>query len=251
MPLIKERKTDIFAHRGYSAFYPENTMLAFMEAERIQIDGLEFDVQLTKDRIPVVIHDFTLDRTTTGKGKVREHTFKEIKSLSAGKWYSEKYDAEKVPSLEEVLAWAKTTSLTVNIELKSYPKDRDILRKKVITLIEKYQMNDRVIISSFDHKLIYKIQRTKLELETAIIVESGLVNPLDYIQTVGVSSFHFYYPSMCGEEVNQLLNKGINMRTFTVNSIEQMKECYRWKCSGIFTDDPKLALKVREDVCNH
>src|SRR5690554_3028185 len=111
--------TLIFAHRGASYHCPENTMASFMKAARLNADGIELDVQLSSDHIPVVIHDFTLHRTTSGYGNVNKKTVVELKTLDAGSWFSPTYQNETIPTLNEVLKWAKNTKLLVNIELKS------------------------------------------------------------------------------------------------------------------------------------
>lgn len=108
--------TQIFAHRGYSAAYAENTMSSFLAAEKAGADGIELDTQLTKDGVVVVIHDEKVDRTTTGSGFVKDYSFKEIRKLNANKKGIKK---EPIPSLEEVLEWLKTNKLICNIEFKN------------------------------------------------------------------------------------------------------------------------------------
>ena len=93
----------IFAHRGSSGTHPENTLPAFAEAVRVNADGIELDVHLTEDGELVVIHDEEVDRTTNGKGLVREKTLEEIKKLNAGLWFNDKFPAAKIPTLKEVL----------------------------------------------------------------------------------------------------------------------------------------------------
>ena len=109
----------IYAHRGASAYAPENTMSAFHEAARRYADGIELDVQMTKDGVIVVMHDEDVSRTTNSQGLVREKTLKEIKDLDAGGWYSRLYVGEKVPTLEEVLTFLQGNSLRLNIEIKT------------------------------------------------------------------------------------------------------------------------------------
>ena len=97
----------VVAHRGYRGSYPENTLVAFEAAIRANTDMIELDVSLTRDRIPVVIHDNTLDRTTNGSGPVSEHTLAELKELDAGSWFSTKFSGEAIPTLEELLMSVK------------------------------------------------------------------------------------------------------------------------------------------------
>ncbi|MGL4971324.1 MAG: glycerophosphodiester phosphodiesterase family protein, partial [Cetobacterium sp.] len=114
----------ILAHRGASGTAPENTIAAFKKAIIDGCDGFEFDVQQTKDGKLVVFHDWTLERTSNGKGYVREHTLDELKELDAGSWFGEEFKGEKIPTLEETLDLIPDNML-INIELKEeYSKER-------------------------------------------------------------------------------------------------------------------------------
>ena len=108
----------VYAHRGYSGKYPENTMLAFKEAEKTGCYGIELDVQLTKDGEVVIIHDERVDRTTDGTGWVRDFTLKELKKLNAAAAWNGKYGFEPIPTMEEYCQWVKDTNLVTNIEIK-------------------------------------------------------------------------------------------------------------------------------------
>ena len=108
----------VFAHRGASAYAPENTLAAFRLAEEQGADGIELDVQLTKDGQVVVIHDENIDRTGTGTGAVRDYTLEELRKLSFHN-HMEAYEGEKIPTLEEVLTFVKQGRMEVNIELKT------------------------------------------------------------------------------------------------------------------------------------
>ncbi|WP_078429057.1 glycerophosphodiester phosphodiesterase family protein [Alkalihalobacterium alkalinitrilicum] len=243
--------TEVIAHRGLSALYPENTMLAFKEAAKLPIEAIEMDVQLTKDKVPVIIHDLALDRTTEGQGLVRDHTFQQIRTYSAGAWFSEEYRKERVPTLEEVLIWARNYPLKVNLELKGVACDREDLWEKVKMLIDQYKMSTQVLISSFDHVLIANILKEGPTIETAIIVTSSMYQPLSYIRSIGTEGFHYYYPMMLNEETKALLRAGIQVRPYTINDVEMMKYSYQLGVKGIFTDYPHIALKIREELSNY
>ena len=129
---------ELFAHRGYSAKYPENTMISFRSAVKYPVDGIELDVHMTKDGHIVVIHDEKVNRTTNGKGYVKDMTLEEIKELDAGSKFNPLFKGEKIPLLEEVMQLIEGTNLKLNIELKSdvfpyYGMDMEVLK-----LVEKY-----------------------------------------------------------------------------------------------------------------
>ena len=139
--------TKIFAHRGASAYAPENTLEAFSMAMEQGADGIELDVQLTKDGEAVVIHDETIDRVSDGKGYVKDYTLKELKAFSFNN-HMETYAGTRIPTLQEVLELVKPGEMKVNIELKTgifwYPD----IEEKVLEIVTKNEMESRVIYSS-------------------------------------------------------------------------------------------------------
>ncbi|WP_353948544.1 glycerophosphodiester phosphodiesterase family protein [Sporolactobacillus sp. Y61] len=124
-------RTAIFAHRGSKANRPENTLAAFEEAARVQSDGIELDVHLTKDQEVVVMHDEKVNRTTNGTGQIKQFTLRDLQELDAGSWFSGNYRKEKVPTLKEVLELLSDYSGVINIELKTdrnvYPGLKNVL----------------------------------------------------------------------------------------------------------------------------
>src|SRR5690625_7581403 len=109
----------IFAHRGASKYAPENTMAAFKFAYELGAEGIETDVQLTKDNIPVLIHDERVKRTTNGTGYIKDLTWNQVKQLDAGSWFSKKFTGAGIISLDEFLQWIQFKPLYLNIELKN------------------------------------------------------------------------------------------------------------------------------------
>src|SRR5579859_7074609 len=149
-------RVTITAHRGASAYAPENTLAAFRLAHDLGADGVELDVHLTADDQLVVLHDDTLDRTTSGSGLVREHAYAEIAALSAGAWFSEAFADERIPLLSQVLDWAHDAHMGLSIELKrpnaalgraAYPD----LAARVVAAVDNHAMRSRVLLFSDDH----------------------------------------------------------------------------------------------------
>lgn len=236
-------KTAVFAHRGYSAMFPENTMLAFREAVKAGAEGIELDVQLTKDEQLVVIHDETLDRTTNGRGKVRRYLFKEVSRFLAGA-------EEKVPGLEEVLRWSQQQEVTLNIELKHAPKDRQVAAKEILRLLHVLPQKNIPIISSFDHKVLPMLKKEGVGLKTAALTVGSLIDTVFYLKEHQVEGLHFHFSMLTLNEMESLRKCGIELRPYTVNQAEDMKRLMQVRCTAIITDDPALALKVRESVAN-
>ncbi len=181
----------VAAHRGDSYNFYENTMPAFLAAEAAGADMIETDVRLTKDLVPVLIHDADVKRTTNGTGLVSEMTYEELALLNAG---DEKNPA-KIPLFEQFLAWVCKTELTVNIELKEYHasanEERSLLcLERVIDLVERYGMGDRILINSFDAYVLeacYKKWGTRYKLHGfypySIMsnMEKTSVDPAEYL----------------------------------------------------------------------
>lgn len=202
--------------------------------------------QLTKDHVPVVIHDLTVDRTTDGEGFVMNYTYKDIQSLDAGSWFDSTFEGIRIPSLEEVMKWIKGTHLKLNIELKNgYPRFPE-LEEKVIALIRQFEMEERVILSSFNHYSLVETKRLAPELETAVLFMEGLYEPWDYAEHIGARALHPYLPVAVPELIQVASSKNMPVRVFTVNGPEQMKQLLKAGCS-IFTDDPETAVSIRRN----
>nr|WP_054637803.1 glycerophosphodiester phosphodiesterase family protein [Thalassobacillus sp. C254] len=141
--------TNIFAHRGASITHPENTMTAFQAAVDAGAEGIELDVQLTKDEEVVVIHDNTVNRTTDGFGAVHELTAKEISKLDAGSWRDASFRGEKVPLLKDVLEWLTDKDILINIELKKHKPGYETLAQKVTDVIKEHNVQKKIILLPF------------------------------------------------------------------------------------------------------
>jgi glycerophosphoryl diester phosphodiesterase len=235
--------TQIFAHRGYSAAYAENTMSAFLAAEKAGADGLELDVQLTRDGEIVVIHDEKLERTTTGTGFVKDHTYKEIRAFNANKKSVKK---EPIPSLVEVLEWLKTTKLACNIELKNGIFPYEGIEEKVITLVQKYGLGDRIIISSFNHYSIVNSYRMAPEIETAPLFLESIYMPWVYSQSIRAKGIHPKHSTIPDHIITATMENGIAVRPYTVNREADMHRLFNINCTAFITDDPVRASKIRK-----
>lgn len=241
-------KTLIFAHRGSAGTHPENTMVAFQAAQDIGAEGIELDVQLTKDQIPVIIHDEMINRTTNGSGWVKDFTYEEIKEFDAGSWFASSFKQATIPSLEELLQWAASSDLLLNIELKTGVVRYPGIEKIVIDLVKKYHLVDRVILSSFNHYSLVEIRKFDSSIETAILFMEGLFEPWNYAKVVGATSLHCYLPVATPELLKEAKAAGVPVRPFTVNDMIDIQSLLQNNCSAIITDWPEKALTIRETL---
>ncbi|PLY00163.1 MAG: glycerophosphodiester phosphodiesterase [Desulfuromonas sp.] len=155
----------VWAHRGASARAPENTMTAFRAAADAGADGIELDVHLSRDGIPVVIHDDTVDRTTDGTGAVADKSLAELLDLDAGTWFYERFAGERMPLLAEVFAWAGER-IRINVEIKDQRAGRAVL-----STIADFPEVD-VLISSFNHKALSQLRQLNAGLALAFLTDS-------------------------------------------------------------------------------
>ncbi|MDI9455798.1 MAG: glycerophosphodiester phosphodiesterase [Spirochaetota bacterium] len=232
----------IYAHRGYSGAYPENTMLAFAKALEANADGIELDVQLSKDGHVVIIHDETLDRTTDGKGKVADHTLAELRKVNAAKLYKGGSEFQAIPTFDEYCAWVSTTDLITNVELKTglvyYPD----LEAKCIEIIRKYKLEEKVFFSSFNHLSLVTAQKLEPKIKVgALVMEWGLEGAGKAVKAYGFDYYHPAFQSLGKAQVEECHAHGIKVNVWTVNSMKALEECYEWGVDGIFTDFPNVA----------
>lgn len=227
-----------FAHRGASGYSPENTMAAFVKALQLGANGIETDVQMTKDGQLVLIHDESVRRTTGAEGWVKDFTLDELKKLDAGSWYDEKFRGEAIPTLEELLVLAKQHDLYLNIELKNgfvqYPK----LELRVAELVRHHDLVEQVLISSFNHYSLVHMKQLAPEIETAILYMEGLYEPWEYALRIGASALHPYHYAVRKEWVEQAKERGIRTHPFTVNEEQEMRALLAAGVGGIITDYP-------------
>jgi glycerophosphoryl diester phosphodiesterase len=239
------------AHRGSSRKAPENTLAAFQQAILDQASAIELDVHLTLDGEIVVIHDEKIDRTTDGRGWVKDLTLSEIRQFSAGKWFSETHRAEKVPTLREVLEMIEQSSVWLNIELKNnivpYPK----LEESVVAEIEYFGMEKRVVISSFNHSSLVALHAFRPKIPLAALYEASSGPLWQKAKQLGVTAIHPYYLTVSEEMVERCHQQGLGVRPYTVDHPADLRRLIDWGVDGIITNVPdRLAqlLAKTEDL---
>ncbi|MBN8208178.1 glycerophosphodiester phosphodiesterase [Bacillus sp. NTK071] len=237
--------TIIFAHRGASRQCPENTMSAYKRAVEIGAEGIEIDVQLSKDSAPVVIHDRTLKRTTSGRGTVTQTSFEDLKKLDAGSWFSSNFKNERIPSLEEVLIWANQyPDLWLNVELKYYNEYDDQLARTTIPLIKKFRSEKNTVISSFEHQRLLDVHKLWSKIETAPLYKGNLNEPCKYAKKLKAKALHPQYKLVTESQIKTIHSHGIKIRPYTVNEERWIRQFLDWEVDGLMTDVPDLALNI-------
>lgn len=234
----------IWAHRGASGKYPENTILAFTKAAQMGADGVELDVQLTRDGRLVVIHDEIVDRTTNGTGFVRDFTFDQLRELNASKTHPECGTCQ-IPTLMEVFDALRDTGLTINIELKTgiffYPGIEEMTVKQV----KEAGYEDRVIYSSFNHYSILKIQELDPKAKTAFLYSDGLLDAPAYGHEHHVTALHpALYNIQFPGFMEECKKYGLEVNVWTVNEDEHIRYAAKQGVHAIIGNYPDRIAMV-------
>lgn len=211
------------AHRGFSGKAPENTLAAVhMALELPFVRWLEIDVQLTRDGVPVVIHDYSLDRTTNGHGKIREMSFEQIRRLDAGGWKGRAFRGEKIPSLEEVLTLA-SGHVRLNIELKTVNNLYPGLEQAVMDLVLTKNMIQDVVLTSFDEGTLQRIKTLDSRFRTGLIYDSRRGDPVRRVDELQCSFLSIAASRLNPERSSVLSERGIQLMAWTVNRARGMR----------------------------
>lgn len=236
----------IFAHRGASAYAPENTIAAFELAVRQNADAIELDVKLTADGHVIVIHDQSVGRTTNGEGQVNQMTLKEISVLDAGSHFDPKYHCEHVPSLNDVLE-SLGKSIFINIELTNYASPFDDLPNKVADQVLKHAVSDHILFSSFNPIALIRIKRLLPSIPIALLCLPGVGGAWARSQIGHILRYQALHPEkrdVTQHLVDRVHNYGCRLNTYTVNQSEDIQRMIYLDVDGIFTDDPILARDI-------
>lgn len=243
--LMEEKKnTKIWAHRGASGYAPENTLEAFRMAIEMGADGIELDVQFTKDRQLVVIHDEIIDRVSDGHGRVVDYTLAELKQFTFNKTHPE-YKECRIPTLEEVLTLMKPTGMIVNIELKTGVNFYDGIEDSVLRLVDKLEMKERVIYSSFNHYSVIKVKELCPDAHVGFLYCDGTLHMAEYAKKYQAEALH---PSVNNTQYIDLIpeckERGIALHVWTVNDRNDMKRMVKFGVDAIITNYPDVAYEV-------
>lgn len=248
------------AHRGASAYAPEHTIAAYKLGQQLKGDYIEIDLQMTKDGHLVAMHDETVNRTTNGKGFVKEHTLEEMKQLNVGSFFNEKYpnlakkefENAKVPKLKEIIEMFGHNA-NYYIETKS-PDEYPGMEEKLLEIIKYYQISDKVIIQSFSEESLQKIHSLHANIPLVQLLsyqKSVQLNELEIEKyktyCIGLGMNYKYIDSAY---VKKIKKHGLEVHPFTVDNEKDMKKLLSWGVDGMFTNYPDRLHSIL-DLKNH
>ncbi len=235
----------IFAHRGASAYAPENTLAAFELAMKQNAPAIELDVTLTQDHQVVVFHDSHTERVTGVKGKVNEMTLDAIKKLDAGSYFDPSFEGERIPTLEEVFELVGKKIL-INIELKNYLTPFDPLPQAVANLVQKWKLENNVLISSFNPIALIRTKSLLPDVPIAMLAlsgKSGWLARSRIAELIHYQAIHPHYSDINAKFLASHHAKGHLVNAYTVDDAAVMRSLIDLGIDGIITDDPLLAHK--------
>lgn len=239
----------VIAHRGASAYYPENTMSAFKGALAMDAEMIEFDVMASKDGVPIVFHDAMLDAHTNGRGLVKNFTLSELKKLDAGVWFDAEFIGEEIPTLEEVLEFA-SGQIALNIEIKTEAVTdelKDGIEKKCLKLVKDYGMENYVLFSSFDYRAVEHLKKLNPRISVALLYNLWRSNqrlPSKLVDHYKADAFNCNFRQLRKKWLVDLNEHNIPHFIYTVNRKRKMKALFDSGVTGIFTNRPDVLNKV-------
>lgn len=229
---------EIIAHRGASAYAPENTLAAFQLAVEHGVESIELDVRLTKDGIPVICHDARINRTSNGKGFIHKMTLEELKTYDFGSWFSPTFQGERIPTLEEVFTLLKGEQIDINIEIKQGPMIQAGVEQAVIDTTKKFGFTDRILVSSFDHVAVKRTKELCSDIKVGFLLYAQLINPFDYLEQSGVSLFsiHINYYYVTADLLEQAHARGMKVYAYTLDNTKTGKKLENMGLDGVITN---------------
>lgn len=238
--------TKVFAHRGFSSQYPENTMEAFQQAIRVGADGIENDLQMTKDGVVVVIHDENLKRLTGNEVYVKDLSYSELKAMDVGGKFRGEHAPVCAPALDEYLELLSPTKLITNFELKTSYFEYPGMLEQTVEKIRAKGYEDRCIFSSFNHYTLLDCLKAAPEIPRGILYGDRLVDPEKYALYLHAQYLHPLYLYLSDENLAVYKAAGVLVNPWTVDDPAVMK----WLMTkdavlAVISNKPDLALQVR------
>lgn len=237
----------IIAHRGASAYATENTMPAFKKAVEWGVSGIETDIRLTKDGIPVLHHDPTIKRLTGNKNAVANLTLAELETYSFKKKGFLFRKGGSIVTLNQFLSFIQDfPSITLHLEIKKEPELANTIEERVIDCIHMASVKNQIIYSSFNHTSLHHIWELAPHSQIALLFTKQQPQLFDYIShlSMPIKSIHPKHTLITLEMIEQAHQRGIAVNPFTVNKKRRARTCKQMGVDGLITDHPLIAKRL-------
>ena len=240
----------IWAHRGANEYAPENTLEAFEKAVRLGADGIELDVHQTRDREIVVIHDEKLDRTSNGRGFVKDFTLKQLRQFDYAKGTAFEGKAHyAIPTLREVLELIRPTGLTVNIELKTNVFPYIGIESRILRMVDELGMSDRIWYSSFNRVSIEKIHLLDPKAKVGFLYAETFSGMPILAKNLGLTALHPpFYNLLSPRFLENCKENGLAVNMWTIDKPEELRVCFKAGVHAVITNYPDRAKKIFEEM---
>ncbi len=257
------KKPLIIAHRGASELAPENTLAAFRKAIEDGAEGIEFDVRLSKDGVPVVFHDAFLDRLAQTDGKVIDHSVAELKQLDIGSWFNAKFpkqfdpsfSRERIPTLIELLDFLSDFKGLVYVELKCKKEETSQLVKSVCDVISSHILFPQIIVKCFSLKAIVQARVMLPEVKTAALFAPKILNVfrkkrylLDEAEVCLANEISLHYSLATKSLVSRAQKLGLQTTIWTADNPRWVNRAAKLGLKSIITNNPARLLETRDTV---
>jgi glycerophosphoryl diester phosphodiesterase len=230
----------VIAHRGASAYAPENTMAAFHKAAQLNIKWVEFDVMLSRDEVPVIIHDETLERTTNGKGRVSDHTYAYLRTLDAGRWFHSAFSSERIPALMTVIPFLQEAKMCANIEIKAEPGQEEKLVQRVMQEMQPYLANNNksFLFSSFSIEALHYLRKYSADCQIGLLLDEWRSDWKEICHSLNCAAIGINEEILTKDSAHEIKAMGKALLCYTVNNPARAKELYGWGVDAVFSDVP-------------
>ncbi|NBX67028.1 MAG: glycerophosphoryl diester phosphodiesterase [Proteobacteria bacterium] len=233
----------IIGMKGACGYAPENTLESIKVAAELGCPWVELDVKLTKDNVPVIFHDETLDRCTNGSGNMADTLFRDLQSLEAGSWYADSFAGVKIPTLEEAIDVILEHELGLNLEIKPCP-GREVETAEVALdyLSRIWDDGEKLLISSFQHVSLETCLEISPDWKRGLLMDEVLKNWPDLAKHLEVFAVNFNgnLPDFNREMVEAFIDEGYKTFAYTINDPARAKTLYSWGVDGVFSDTPDV-----------
>jgi glycerophosphoryl diester phosphodiesterase len=236
----------VIGHRGACGLAPENTVASFRKAAELGVRWVEFDVHLSADGVPVIIHDDTVNRTTSGRGKVAALTLAELQGLDAGTWFQPRFRGEHVPTLEEIVMLLGKVGLGAVVEIKPSPGTEAATAEAAVRLLLE-RWPDHLpppMVSSFETEALERAHDVAPGIARALLVGRVRDGWQREVDRLGCSALHADQERLDAKTVASVTRAGLPLFAYTVNDPARAAELFQWGVAAVFSDRPDLIEPV-------
>jgi len=241
----------VVGHRGAMGHAPENTMTSFEQAVSLGADMLEFDVRLSKDRVPVVVHDANLDRTSNRSLNVADLAVKDLLELDAGSWFDMRFSNERIPKLSTLLTWAEKKktkakgklSYFVELKVDGDESRREALVNAVVKELEAFKVLNRSVLISFDEPILLATKRLHPEVSTGFLYSDLLYDVLERTKRLKTNHVLPRKDRVTGDLVNEAHAEGMAVMAWTADRLDEFRKLVVWGVDAIATNYPDRLIE--------